>query len=184
MSNYSIPQPIQHAARAGMILGLYMAIKYLAFMYTLTYPLLGIVYFVATLALPLIAYLLTKSYRNLFPADRAFPFALAWAHSVQVYVFGAIIALLPQYLFYSDVLHTQLPILEKQMNMLFAQNPNMRELFTQMMGDEPIVAIRSVLTSQSVWLSLWNEFSFTVFWGGIFSLVIATILRRKPTNTI
>lgn len=182
--NHILPTPLRHAARAGLILGLYFVFKYFLLMYTPSMPVLGIIYLFATLAVPFVAYRLTASYRALFPERIGFPISIGWSHGVMLYAFASILVLPSHYYFYTSALPSQIPALEELMQQSYSQSPDMKPLLISLYGGEPIEMLRNWLSSLNVFSRLWSDFGTNVFWGSILSLVNALILRRKPQTAV
>lgn len=172
---------MRHAARVGIMLGLLFIIKYICLMYSLTVPALAFLYAIGTAAVPFVAYRLTRSYRELIPASIGFPLPIAWAHGVFLYLFASLLVMLPHYIFYTDLLPSQLPALELRLQAEYREVPQMKALVEQMLGgNSPIEVIKLWLSSTSTASKLWNDFSSNLFWGSLLSLLNAFILRRRP----
>lgn len=172
--------PMQYASRAGIVLGLYFVLKYFALMFSIVYMELALVYFIATLLVPLVAYRLVRGYRQAIVPTGAFSFAQAWSFGTLTFFFASIIVLLPHYIYYSRVLPMQFPILEEQMNSFFAQQPEVYRLYRELLsGAEPIEVVRKTLLTGSVFHRLFFDLANNVFWGSIISLVNAVILSRR-----
>lgn len=171
---------MQHAARAGQLLGLLFVIKYFFMMYSMEVPVLSLFFGIGTIAVPFVAYRLTRSYRDLLPADSPFPLSIAWAHGVFLYLFATLIVLIPHYYFYTSVFPEQIPVLEARMQEALTQAPQNRVFVEQLLGGQTIgEVLRSWLVSTSTFEKLWRDFSTNLFWGSIFSLINALILRRR-----
>lgn len=174
---------MRHAARAGLLLGLYFVLKYFCLMYAFSMPGLILLYIVATLLVPVLAYRLTRQYRALIPAQYGFPMSLAWAHGVQLYAFASLVVLIPHYIFYTSILPDQLPAMEALLKDSMAQDPQMRALVEGMLqGQLPTDIIRSFLSETSTFAKLWNDLGNNLMAGCVLSLINALILRRPPLN--
>lgn len=174
--------PMRHATKMGLYLGLFFIAKYLCVMYTLEYPLLFLVYLVATLAVPFIAYRYTRLYRDSFPERIGFPMLVAWSHGLYLYLFATILVLIPHYIYYSAILPEQIVYIERSFTEAYAQNPKLQELFAPLFGGLSVGEyLRQWLAETSVGRMLWSDFSTNIFFGSILSLINAAILRRKPS---
>lgn len=170
--------PQRHAARMGLKLGGYLLLVYMSFMYIPSIPTLGLVCLIGLLATPIVAYKLGKSYRDYFPEEAPYPFALAWSHGVQMFLFAGIILLLPTYLYYTKVLPSQMPHIENMFSMAFTQSPALKQMFYTRYGGNPIDQMYKILDHSALWLNLWSGFSTTIFLGAIVSVFTALVLRR------
>lgn len=171
---------MQHAARAGQLLGLLFIIKYFFVMYSIEVPALSLLFAVGTVAVPFVAYRLTRSYRDLLPERTPFPLAIAWAHGVFLYLFATLLVLIPHYIFYTSVLPEQISVLETRMQEVYAQAPQNQAVMEQLLGGQTIgEVLRSWLVGTSIFEKLWRDFSNNLFWGAIFSFINALLLRRK-----
>lgn len=170
--------PQKHAARMGLKLGGYLLLVYLCFMYIPTFPLLSLVYLLGLLATPIVVYKLGKSYRDYFPEEAPYPFALAWSHGVQMFLFAGIILLLPTYYYYTQALPSQLPIIEGMLTTAFKQSPELKQMIYASYGGNPIDQMYKILDRGALLGNLWSGFSMTIFLGAIVSVFTALVLRR------
>lgn len=151
-------------------------------MYGIHFPLLYVVFFVATLAVPFVAYRLTRSYGvRLRQSGYTLSYGMAWSHGAMLYLFASIILLLPQYMFYSRMLPEQLQILEGMMSAQYAQTPTLKDMMTQLYGMDPLELFKQIL-SIPVANRLISSLSNNVLVGALLSLINAYLLtRKKPT---
>lgn len=171
---------MQHAARAGQLLGLLFVVKYFFMMYSMEVPVLLLLFVLGTIAVPFVAYRLTRSYRDLLPEESPFPLSIAWAHGVFLYLFATLIVLIPHYFFYTSVFPEQIPILDARIQEALAQAPQNRAFIEQFLGGQTVgEVLQGWLASTSTFEKLWRDFSTNLFWGSIFSLINALILRRR-----
>lgn len=175
--------PQKHAAQMGLKLGGYLLLVYLCWMYAPTLPLLSILCLLGLLATPIVAYRLGKRYRDYFPEEAPYPFALAWSHGVQMFLFAGVILLLPTYYYYTKALPSQIPLIESTLTQSFAQQPELKELIYANYGGNPIDMIYKLIDRSALWGNLWTGFSSTVFLGSITSIFTALVLRRTARNT-
>lgn len=176
----TLPTPMRHAARAALVLGLFMCVRFAMYMYMLTMPVLALGYLLMTLAVPFVAYRLTRSYRDMLPSQIGFPVPIAWSHGTLLFFFASILLLLPYYYYYSVALPEQIPVFEAQMAHLYAQAPELRAAVEQAFGGSPVALLRTLLAQNSIGSLLWSGLGTTLFFGSIVSLINAFILRRRP----
>lgn len=172
--------PMQYASRAGMILGIYFVLKYFAMMYWIPYMSLSLVYFFATLLVPVVAYRLTRSYRQSVAPTGVFSFARAWSFGTLTFFFASIIVLIPHYIYYTRLLPDQFPLLEGYMNTFFSQQPEIYRTYKDLLGGaEPVEVIRQTMLGTSIAARLFSDVANNVFWGTILSLINAALLSRR-----
>ncbi len=171
---------MQHAARAGQMLGLLFIVKYFCLMYSLEVPGLLYLFVFGTVAVPFVAYRLTRSYRDALPAEAPFPVMIAWAHGVFLYLFATLLVLIPHYLFYTDVFPEQIPLLEARLEEAYLGDPRRKIMMDRLLGGQGLGDfLRGWLASTSTFEKLWRDFSVNLFWGSLLSLVNALFLRRS-----
>lgn len=175
-----IPSPLRHAARAALVLGLFMCVRFMTYMYILSMPMLSLVYLALTVAVPVVAFRLTRTYRTLFPERIGFPTAVAWSHGTMLFFFASILLLIPYYIYYTSVLPSQIPVLETQLNEIYRTTPEMRSLLESSFGGSPVEMLKTFLATNSIGRLLWSDFGMNLFFGSIIALINAFILRRKP----
>lgn len=175
--------PAKHAAQMGLKLGGYLLLLYLLWMYTPSIPLLSFPYILGLLATPIVAYRLGRRYRDFFPAEAPYPFAIAWAHGSQMFLFASIILLLPMYYYFTSALPSQIPTIQQMLETLYQQNPASKALLEQMYGGNPIDLIYKVTDRENLWMNLWTGFSSNIFLGAIVSVLNAFLLRRSSGAT-
>lgn len=173
--------PAKHAAQMGLKLGGYLLLVYLIWMYIPSIPLLIFLYILGLLATPIVAYRLGRKYRDFFPQEAPYPFAIAWAHGSQMFFFASIILLLPMYYYYTSALPSQIPTIEQMLALMYKQNPASKALLQQMYGTNPLDIIYKLTDRENLWMNLWTGFSSNIFLGAIVSVFNAFILRRKAS---
>lgn len=176
--------PLQHAAQMGLKLGGYLMLVYIAWMYTPSYPFLALFFLLGLIGTPFYAYRLGLRFRALVPEELPYPFAVAWSHGTQMFIFAGIILLLPTYYYYTSALPAQLPTLEKMLTAVYETNPELKTTLYTAYGGDPIALISVLTDREHIWGLLWSSFSNTVFLGAIVSLINAFILKRpvRPTH--
>lgn len=176
--------PLKHAAQMGLQLGGFLMLIYIAWMYTPSHPILGLFSLIGLIGTPFYAYRLGLRFRNLIPSDVPYPFAIAWSHGTQMFIFAGIILLLPTYYYYTSVLPEQLPVLESILSVVYQRNPGLKATLYAAYGGDPLALISGLAGREHIWGLLWSGFSNTVFLGAIVSLINALILKRpaRPTH--
>lgn len=171
--------PTIDAARAGVVLGLYFAVKYLCLMYGLYFPLLYLIFFIATLAVPFVAYRMTKGYgARLAQVGYMINFRMAWAHGTMLYFFASIILLLPQYMFFTRMYPEQIQMLQELLQARYAEMPGLEGTLHSLYGVDPIEVLRESLQIP-IFNRLLSSLSNNVVVGAILSLINAAIISRK-----
>lgn len=157
---------------------------YIAGMYTPSYPFLVLFFLLGLIGTPFYAYRLGLRFRALIPEEHPYPFALAWSHGTQMFIFAGIILLLPTYYYYTAVLPAQLPVLESMLSVVYQRNPELKTTLYTAYGGDPLALISGLAGREHIWGLLWSGFSNTVFLGAIVSLINALILKRpaRPTH--
>lgn len=92
---------LKSAMHYGLILGIYWVVKYLFLVFSISVPALSIIYIVCTIAVPFIAYVLTKRYRN--DVGGSISFFHAWRFGTMMYFFAALLVALEHYLYFQFV---------------------------------------------------------------------------------
>ncbi len=174
-----IPTPLRNAARAGMFLGLFFALKYLLFINAFSYPILALVFFIATLSVPFLAYSITKAYRDLYFQGQTFKFRVAWVHGTWLYLFASIVLLIPVYYFYTRALPDSIPLIEQSLNELYTQAPNLKVQLVEGLGSDPISLLKESTSSEYILPNLLACLNRNFIAGALLSLINAAILQRK-----
>lgn len=168
-----------YASRAGIVFGLYFAIKYLALMYMIPHPGLSLAFLLGTLFVPFLAYRLTKSYREIIAPVGDFSFRDGWVFGVLIYLFASIVVLIPHYIFYTRLLPEQFPILAEKLSEIYAQLPEIYQQHQLLLGGEPLEIMTEQMQQLPVGRMLVADVLNNVFLGSLLSLINAALLRRK-----
>lgn len=172
--------PIKYASRAGILLGGYFVLKYLALMYWIPNMELALVYFITTLLVPVIAYRLMRTYRQSVAPMGSFRFTQAWSFGTLTFFFASIIVLVPHYIYYTRMLPEQFPLLEETLRSYFSQEPAVYQVYRDLLrGAEPIQVIREMMLGLPVSERLISDIANNVFCGAIVSLINAGLLSRR-----
>lgn len=175
--------PGRHAAKMGLILGGYLSLIHMMWMYSPSIPILWLPYLLGLLFTPVVAYFLGRRFRDFFPEEAPYPFVIAWAHGVQMFLFAGIILLLPNYFYFTSALPQQIPAMEQMLEQVYRNTPEAKPLLHQVYGGNPIDLFYAVTSRDKLWGNLWSGFSMTVFLGSIISVVNALILRRSARTS-
>jgi len=92
---------MKSAMRYGFAMGVYWIVKYSFFIFGFTIPMLSFIYWAFTLAVPFIAYFLTRRYKQ--DIGGQIGFFHAWQFGVLLYFFAAVIVSLVHYIFYQYI---------------------------------------------------------------------------------
>ena len=93
---------LKSAMSYGLALGIYWAVKYVFFVLSFSFPSFNIVYWLLTLAVPAIAWFLTKKYRDT-ELEGKISFYHAWRFGTMLYFFAAVIIALVHFVFYQYI---------------------------------------------------------------------------------
>ncbi len=80
---------LKGAMTYGLAMGIYWVVKYIFFIFSVSVPSLSLVYWLLTLAVPFIAYYMTKRYRH--DIGGRISFFHAWRFGTMLYFFAALI---------------------------------------------------------------------------------------------
>lgn len=89
---------LKGAMTYGLAMGIYWVVKYIFFIFSVSVPSLSLVYWLLTLAVPFIAYYMTKRYRH--DIGGRISFFHAWRFGTMLYFFAALIVSLEYFVFY------------------------------------------------------------------------------------
>ena len=92
---------LKGAMTYGLAMGIYWVVKYIFFIFSVSVPSLSLVYWLLTLAVPFIAYYMTKRYRN--DIGGRISFFHAWRFGTMLYFFAALIVSLEYFVFYQFI---------------------------------------------------------------------------------
>lgn len=92
---------LKGAMTYGLAMGIYWVVKYIFFIFSVSVPSLGLVYWLLTLAVPFIAYYMTKRYQH--DIGGRISFFHAWRFGTMLYFFAALIVSLEYFVFYQFI---------------------------------------------------------------------------------
>lgn len=164
---------LKAAMTYGLAMGVYWVMKYIFFVLSLSVPMMSVIYWMLTMAVPLIAYRMTKLYR--LQIGGKIGFFHAWQFGILLYFFAALIVSLAHYVFYRyiappDFVASTIGQFATMMNGSNMDPELLKEL--QAMQITPIqMAIQGIFNN--------------LFYGIILSIPVAAILcRNNTTGTI
>lgn len=156
----------------GFILGIFWVVKYLFIIFSLSVPALSIVYVGATLAVPFIAYILTKRYRN--DIGGSISFFHAWRFGTMMYFFAALLTAVEHYMYFQFVSPN---FLADSMSQLSSY------LKDSQVSTDVLEAIGQIDLSP-IHMAIQGVFN-NVFYGIVLSIPVAALLCKKNnTGTI
>ena len=164
---------ISRAMTYGFIMGLIWSVKYLFFIFSFQVHALGRVYWGCTLAVPYIAYIFTKRYRN--EIGGAISFFHAWRFGLMTYSFAALIVALPHFIFYEFIAPDDF------IANAFKQTVDMFKEADMTNIADMTSAIKSINLSP-IHMAVQQIFN-NIFYGILFSLPVAALLKRPATIT-
>lgn len=92
---------LKGAMTYGLILGIYWVVKYIFFIFSVSFHALNLVYWSLTFAVPFIAYQMTKRYQQ--DIGERISFFHAWRFGTMLYFFAALIVSLEHFVFYQFI---------------------------------------------------------------------------------
>ena len=92
---------LKGAMTYGLAMGIYWVVKYIFFIFSVSVPSLSLVYWLLTLAVPFIAYYMTKRSRH--DIGGRISFFHAWRFGTMLYFFAALIVSLEYFVFYQFI---------------------------------------------------------------------------------
>lgn len=158
---------LSSAMRYGLSLGIYWVIKYLFFILSVSMPFFSFVYWGMSLAVPFIAYFLTKRYRADIGGNISF--LHAWQFGVSIYFFAALIVSLMHYVFYRYIADPSLLSNTIQQTLI---------LLKEMKAGEDVINSVSQLQLTPIHMAVQGIFN-NVFYGIVLSIPVAAIVCRN-----
>lgn len=164
---------LKGASTYGFAMGIYWVIKYLFLIFSNKVPGLSLIYILLTLAVPFIAYYLTKRYRD--NIGGSISFFHAWRFGTMLYFFAALIVAVEQFLFFEFFAPKDF--------MYQAANQLIEILKESQVGTEVIEAV-SRMDFSPIHMAVQGIFN-NIFYGIILSIPVAALLcRNNATGTI
>ncbi|MBO4589670.1 MAG: DUF4199 domain-containing protein [Bacteroidaceae bacterium] len=176
------PSTVQFAMNYGAVLGLYYIGKFMLFPLSFKSPLAGLLFVVLTLAVPVLAYKLTKRFRYSFTSDGVITFSKAWSFALQLFLYASVIVAAAHYIYFTFFDHGTIAaafndsLAQMQTTTIEgvtdtaswqAQLDSMKETFK---------TIASMTPAQLTMQLLGNN----LFWGCIAALPVAVLNAHRP----
>ena len=161
------------AMRFGLSMGIYWLVKYVFFMFSIRWAGMSIIFWALTIAVPFIAYQMTKRYRE--EIGGSISFFHAWSFGTLLYFFAALILSIEAYIFYRYVASPDYisNAMKQTLDLLRQTNlkPETIEQFSTMNFTPITMAIQGIFNN--------------TFYGVIFSIPVAALLcKNNYTGTI
>jgi hypothetical protein len=164
-------QLLKSAMFYGLLLGMFWVIKYVFFIWGITHPTMGVVYWILTSLTIIFAYVFTKVYKILIGG--MIGFFHAWQFGILLYFFASLIVSLMHYVFYRYLAPPDYidNLMNVAVDIVKELNPQAEEALNQMPVLTPIrLTLQEILAN--------------VFYGIILSMPTAALLCRKRITDI
>jgi len=165
---------MKSAMTYGLSMGIYWIIKYIFFIFGFSIPVLSFIYWAFTLAVPFIAYYLTRRYKK--DIGGQIGFFHAWQFGVLLYFFAAVIVALIHYIFYQyiappDLLSNSVSQIVDMLKSSGVESGTVIDTFSQLKISPIQMAIQGIFNN--------------VFYGVILSIPVAALLcQNNSTGSI
>lgn len=163
---------LKSAMSYGLAMGIYWIFKYIFFIIGYTRPAFMSVYWGCTLAVPFIAYVLTKRFRE--DLGGSIRFSQAWRFGVMIYFFAALIVSLAHYIFFKYIVSPDyLPSMIDSMTQILTSanvSPEAVKNLTQINITPIHMAIQGIFNN--------------IFYGIVLSIPVAAIVQRNTGSTV
>lgn len=164
---------LKSAMSYGLAMGIYWVIKYLFFILGYSTPTLIYIYWGLSLAVPFVAYQITKRYRE--EIGGSISFFHAWRFGTMLYLFAALIVSLEHFIFFQFIAPPDfLPNMAEQMVVILEQlqvNPKTIESISHANFTPIHMAIQGIFNN--------------IFYGIILSIPVAAfVCHKKATDTV
>lgn len=164
---------LKGAMTYGFSLGIYWVIKYLFLIFSTKIPTLGFIYVAMTLAVPFIAYFLTKRYKA--DIGGSISFFHAWRFGTMLYFFAALIVSLLHFTFFQFF---------APQDFMYNAASQLVDILKNSQMDTEIIESISKMNISPIHLAIQGIFN-NVFYGIILSIPVAAILcRNSQPNSI
>ena len=164
---------MKSAMAYGLIMGIYWVVKYVFFIFSLSTPIFSLIYFLLTLAVPVIAYRMTKRYRQ--EIGGKISFFHAWQFGILLYFFAALIVSIEYFIFYRYIAPPD-----------FVENAISQLAITlkdSQFNNEMLDALEKIQTSP-IHMTIQGIFN-NIFYGIILSIPVAALLcKNNSTGSI
>lgn len=158
---------LKGAMTYGLAMGIYWVIKYIIFIFSTSTPSLNVVYWLMTIAVPFIAYYLTKRYRQ--DIGGSISFFHAWRFGTMLYFFAAMIVSLEHFIFYQFIASPD-----------FVANAmsQVTEALKDSTVNTEIIDSLSKIRISPIQMAIQGIFN-NVFYGIILSIPVAALVRKS-----
>ena len=157
---------LKGAMTYGFVLGIYWVVKYIFLILGGPMSLLSMLYLVLTAAVPFVAYLLTKRYKQ--EIGGMISFFHAWRFGVLLYFFAALIVSLAHFAYYQFF---------APQNFLLNATHQLLDLMKQSNVDTELIESIGKIQTTPIHMAIQGIFN-NVFYGIIFSIPVAAIISR------
>ena len=158
---------LKGAMTYGLSLGIYWAIKYLFLIFSTRIAGLSFIYIAMSLAVPFIAYYLTKRYKQ--DIGGTISFFHAWRFGTMLYFFAALIVSLLHFIFYQFF---------APQDFLYNATNQLVEVLKNSQIDTNVIESISKIKISPIQMAIQGIFN-NVFYGIILSIPVAAILCRN-----
>lgn len=161
---------LKSAMSYGLAMGIFWVIKYLFLIFGYSIPALSLIYMVLSIAVPFIAYHMTKRYRDEIGGQISF--FHAWRFGTMLYFFAALIVSLEYFIFFQFIAPRDFV-------------PNIITTLVQTLQnsevDAKIIDSISQMNFTPIHMTIQGIFN-NIFYGIILSIPVAAILCRKDNS--
>lgn len=161
----------RYAMHAGTLMGLYWIIKFPLLPLGFTYPIASLLFFALTLAVPIIGYYYTRSFRDNV-CDGEISFAQSWVFMVFMFLFASLLVAVVHYIYFRFIDNGF--IADTWITLLKENKQMMNELF----AEDPLIIIERVRSLTSIELTM-QLLSCNMINCSIISLIIAPFVMKK-----
>jgi hypothetical protein len=162
---------LKSAMSYGLALGIYWIAKYFFFITSISYPSLNLIYWLLTIAVPVVAWILTKRYRD-NELSGEISFFHAWRFGTMLYFFAAVIIALVHFVFYQYI---------APHDFLSKAYTQVIDVLNQSAVDTTILeSFKNVKVPSPIHMAIQGIFN-NVFYGILLSIPVAALVRTKTT---
>lgn len=158
---------LKGAMTYGFALGIYWVFKYIFLIFSSSMIGLSFVYLALTLAVPFIAYFLTKKYKEAIGGTISF--FHAWRFGVLLYFFAALIVSLAHFAYFQFLAPE---------DFLFNATSQLVEILKQSNMNTDLIESISHMQTSPIHMAIQGIFN-NVFYGIVFSIPVAAIISRN-----